>query len=82
MDKFENMQQNKMSDDELDQVTGGRGIFEAFTAEFRGKADKADTLEMIINKNADEAFGVSTLEMRNNILDKKKTDNGRKTIKL
>ena len=75
------IKQNMLSDEDLDQISGGRGIMDVFTTEFRGKADKANTLEMTLNKNMDETFGVSTLEMRNNPLDQK-TNNGRKTIKL
>ncbi len=79
MENLENMQQNKVSDEELDQITGGRGLFGVFTAEFRGKAEKTTTLEMNPDRE-DNNFSVSTLEMRENPL-KKKKDNPR-VIKL
>lgn len=81
MDKFENMKQNMVSDDDLDQVSGGRNLFDVFTAEFRGGKQKATTLEMNLDEEANNVT-LSTLEMRANPLDQKKGNNGRKTIKL
>ena len=46
MEKFDNMQQNKINDDELDQISGGRNLFDIFTADFRGKVKDPPTLEM------------------------------------
>ena len=79
MENLENMQQNKVSDEELDQITGGRGLFDIFTAEFRGKADKAVTLELDPDSK-DNNFRVSTLEMRESPIKKKKDNPG--VIKL
>ena len=81
MDKFENMKQNKVSDDDLDQVSGGRNLFDVFTAEFRGGKQNATTLEMNLDDEANNVT-LSTLEMRANPLDKKTGSTGRKTIKL
>ena len=75
MEKFENMQQNKVADEELDQITGGRNLIDVFTAEFRGKAEKATTLEMNPDSE-DNNFSVSTLEMRESPLKKKKDNPG------
>ena len=78
MEKFENMQQNKIADEELDQITGGKNLFDIFTAEFRGTKKEVSTLEL----RPDEAddFNVATLEMRVNPTSKEK--NNRKVIKL
>ena len=78
MEKFNNMKQNMIADDELDQISGGRGIIDVFTAEFRGKAEKANTLRFDPEDEKND-FTVSTLEMRSNPLEQKKT---KKTIKL
>ena len=67
MEKFDNMKQNKVTDEELDDVTGGKGLFDIFTAEFRGKKKKPLTLEMILEAKDDERdFNRTTLEMRDN----------------
>lgn len=71
MEKFENMQQNKVADEELDQITGGRNLMDVFTAEFRGKAGKATTLQMD-PEDENNDFAVTTLEMRANPNEKKK----------
>ena len=78
MEKFDNMKQNMIADDELDQISGGKGLFDVFTAEFRGKAEKANTLRFDPEDETND-FTVSTLEMRSNPLEQKKT---KKTIKL
>ena len=69
MDKFENMQQNKMSDEELDQVTGGGRLFDALTAEFRGKKKDPKNLKMFLDPDGEKDYEVTTLEMRVNPLD-------------
>ena len=69
MDKFENMQQNKMSDEELDQVTGGGKLFDALTAEFRGKKKDPKNLKMFLDPDGEEDYELTTLEMRVNPLD-------------
>ena len=69
MDKFENMQQNKMSDEELDQVTGGGRLFDALTAEFRGKKKDPKNLKMFLDPDGEKDYEVTTLEMRLNPLD-------------
>ena len=69
MDKFENMQQNKMSDEELDQVTGGGKLFDALTAEFRGKKKDPKNLKMFLDPDGEKDYEVTTLEMRVNPLD-------------
>jgi hypothetical protein len=67
MEKFDNMKQNKVTDEELDDITAGKGLFDIFTAEFRGKKKKPLTLEMILEAKDDEReFNVTTLEMRDN----------------
>ena len=78
---MDNMQQKKVVDEELDQVNGGLALFDIFTADFRGKAEKPVTLEMIRNAEDDNNnFGVTTLEMRDNPLKKEKDT--KKVVKL
>ena len=64
------MQKNRISDEELDQITGGRNLFDAFTTEFRGTAKKPLTLEMDADEKGD--ITLTTLEMRANPNEKKK----------
>ena len=78
---MENMKQNMISDEDLDQISGGRGIFEAFTTEFRSKAEKVTTLKMN-PEDENNNFGITTLEMRANPLDIKDATNNRKVVKL
>ena len=78
MEKIDNMHQNKVADDELNEVTGGRNFIDIFTAEFRGKAKKPVTLEM--RPDEEDDIVLSTLEMRDNPLKKKKDEP--KVIKL
>ena len=73
MEKIDNMQQNKIADEELDQITGGRNLMDVFTAEFRGKAGKATTLHMD-PEDENNDFAVTTLEMRANPNEKKKNE--------
>ena len=78
MEKFESMQQNKIDDEELDQITGGKNLFDLFTTEFRGPKKELTTLEMRPDEEND--IRVTTLEMRVNPLDP--DNNNRKTVKL
>ena len=79
MEKFDNMQQNRINDDELDQISGGRNLFDIFTADFRGKVQDPTTLEMNLE---DEKANIklTTLEMRENPLKKQK--DSKKVVKL
>lgn len=64
MDKINNMQKNKVADDELEQVGGGK-FFDVFTTEFREFFDRADSQNNPMAAEEDEPrYGVSTLEMR------------------
>ena len=78
MEKFDNMQQNMVAEDDLDQISGGRNLFDIFTAEFRGKRKKPVTLEM--RPDDEDDITLTTLEMRDNPLKKKKDEP--KVIKL
>lgn len=81
MEKINNMQQNKMADDELDQVSGGK-FFDVFTTEFReffGRPDHKD--DPMAEEEDENWYGVGTLEMR--IDPKKKTKrNSKDVVKL
>ena len=69
MEKNEKMQQNRMSDEELDQVTGGGKLFDALTAEFRGKKKDPKNLKMFLDPDGEKDYELTTLEMRVNPLD-------------
>lgn len=76
-----NMEMNKMSEADLEQVSGGK-FWELFTTEFKTfenskQQDFARTLE-----DDKKHFGVSTLEMRANIMDKKEKKDSKKVVKL
>ena len=62
--KKNNMQRNQITDDELEQVSGGRKLWDVLTTEFvevMGQHGiKAKTLEI----TDDDVFRVNTLEMR------------------
>lgn len=81
MEKINNMQQNKLADDELEQVGGGK-FFDVFTAEFREFFDSSDNQNNPMAEEEDNSqFGVSTLEMRVDPKKRKKR-NGVNAIKL
>ena len=77
MEKMNNMQQNKLNDEELDQITGGRNFMDLFTAEFRGAAKDPVTLEMPMDQKG--SIKATTLEMRSNPLE---TQDSRKTKRI
>lgn len=79
MEKFDNMQQNKVSDEELDQITGGKNLFDIFTADFRGERKKPTTLELH-PEDEEDTIKLTTLEMRDNPT--KKAKNTKKIFKL
>lgn len=78
MEKFDNTQQNKVADEELDQITGGINLFDIFTTEFHGKAKKPVTLEM--RPDEEDDIELTTLDMRENPLKKEKDT--QKVVKL
>lgn len=80
MEKFDNLQQNKVSDEELDQITGGRNFMDLFTAEFRGTAKDPVTLEMPMDQKG--SIKATTLEMRSNPLETQDSRKTRKVYKL
>ena len=83
MEKFDKMQQNQVADEELDQISGGRNLFDIFTAEFRGEAKNPTTLEMRLDSEDDnKGIGLTTLEMRTNPLEKQESVKRNKIVKL
>ena len=80
MEKMNNMQQNKLNDEELDQISGGKNFFDIFTTEFRGGDKKPTTLEM--NLDEEDNIKVSTLDLRTNPLEKKDTKKTKRIVKL
>lgn len=80
MEKINNMQQNKVADDDLEQVGGGK-LFDVFTTEFREFFDRTDNQNNPTEPENESLYGVNTLEMRIN--PKKKTErNNLDVIKL
>ena len=76
---MEKMNNNKINDEELDQVSGGINLFDVFTADFRGMIKNPVTLEMNMDDEKDN-IKLSTLEMRENPV--KKGKESKKVIKL
>ena len=76
---MEKMDNNKINDEELDQVSGGINLFDVFTADFRGMVKNPVTLEMNMDDEKDD-IKLSTLEMRENPV--KKGKESKKVIKL
>ena len=76
---MEKMNNNKINDEELDQVSGGMNLFDVFTADFRGLVKNPVTLEMNMDDEKDN-IKLSTLEMRENPV--KKGKESKKVIKL
>lgn len=73
------MKKNKVSEEDLDQITGGRNFIDIFTAEFRGSSVEPTTLEMH-RDDENNNCAAATLDMRADTRKKKKDT--RKTIKL
>ena len=80
MENFDNMKQNKLNDEELDQISGGKNFFDIFTTEYRGGEKKPTTLEM--NLEEEDNIKVSTLDLRTNPLEKKNTKKTKRIVKL
>lgn len=76
-----NMQRNQIADDELEQVSGGRKLWDVLTTEFvefLGQPGmKAKTLEA-----ADDVVSINTLEMRAKPDRKQDTAEAPKVVKL
>lgn len=73
------MEKNKMNEADLEQISGGKSLWDVFTAEFKtfeAPRKKGFTLE---EKEDEELLGVHTLEMRDNVMKKK---DSKKVVKL
>lgn len=82
MEKLNDMQNNQIADDELDQVAGGRNIFEVLTLELREFFNKHDNRDNSLGAAKENDFHVSTLEMRVNPLEKQDNAESPKVVKL
>ena len=83
MEKNMDMQQKKMTDDELEQVSGGRSLWGVFTTEFVEMFDGPEAKKLPFAQTEDENLvGTQTLEMRVNPLQDKERKNSRKVVKL
>ena len=73
MEKIKDMQNNLVADDELEQISGGGKLWDAFTAEFNELFDKPKARKLIREEGYKHGrWGVGTLEMRVN--DKERQD--------
>ena len=81
MDKIRDMQPKQMADDELEQINGGRKLWDVFTAEFRDFFGKP-TAQKLPMEEADKngLLHASTLDMR--VTDYQKEEPSKKTMKL
>lgn len=82
MDKMKDMQHNQIADDQLEQVAGGRNLFEVITTEFTELFNEPQSRKNGQNTADDNNIGISTLEMRVDPLKKRDAKDSRKTIKL
>ena len=79
MEKIQNLENKQMTDDELEQVEGGRGFFDAVKARFFDSEEDVVAQNLLMkDKNNNSGFGVTTMEMR---VDPKKKKESR-TIRL
>ena len=73
------MEKKKMSEADLEEISGGKNLWDIFTAEFKTFEDprkKGLTLEQ---KEDEALLGVHTLEMKDNVMKKK---DSKKVVKL
>ena len=83
LEKNNDLEMKKIADDELEDVSGGRGFWGVVTTEFRqffGKDDDRD--HPLEDEEEDEHFGVRTLEMRVNPNKKRGSGDSGKIMKL
>jgi hypothetical protein len=80
MEKIQDMENKLMTDAELEQVEGGKGLWDVVKARFFDSEEDvaAQNLLMKDEKN-NSGFGVTTMEMR---VDPKKKKKDSKTIRL
>ena len=76
------MKCNQINDDELEQVAGGRNLFEIFTAEFREILSNHKNRDSALGAAEENDFNVSTLEMRVNPIKKSEKNESPKYVKL
>ncbi len=63
MEKLNDMQANHIADDDLEQVGGGRNLFEVLTTEFVEYLNEPKDKNTIPGTPKVNNFGISTLEM-------------------
>ena len=78
MENIQNMQNQQMTDAELEQVAGGRNLWDAVRAQFFDSDEDPKVQNLLMKEDKDAAFGVTTLEMRTDPKKKKQS----KTIRL
>ena len=79
---MKDMQKNQIADDQLEQVAGGRNLFNVITTEFTELFNEPKNRKNSHNTEDDNNIGISTLEMRVDPLKKRDAKDPRKTIKL
>ena len=73
------MEENKMNAADLEQISGGKSLWDIFTAEFKTFEDPRKRGLTLEEKEDEDLFGVHTLEMRDNVMKKK---DSKKVVKL
>lgn len=77
MEKIQDMQNNMISDEELEQVGGGANVWDAFRAKFFDSEEDIQAQNLLMtDEDKKNGIGVSTLEMR---VDPKKKKGSRLT---
>lgn len=82
MEKLNDMKHNQVADEELDQVAGGRNLFDVFTTEFIEFFNDPKDRDNLPGTAEENNFGISTLEMRIDPKQKRDSKDTRKVIKL
>lgn len=83
MENNKDMQKNQVNDDELEDINGGRKLWDLFTAEFTEFFDKPRK-RGLSPEDPDEngRWGTSTLEMRVNAQEIQERRDSQKVMKL
>ena len=81
MEKTHDMHRNQIADEELDQISGGRNLWDVFTAEFNDRFGKPKAQKLPLEEaDTSSLLDARTLEMR--ATDHEKQENFPKVIKL
>ena len=76
------LKNQQVDDSELDEVSGGKKLWDVFTTEFTEFFDKPKRRRGLLEEEDEELWGASTLEMRVNPGQRQDDRDSRKTMKL